>query len=68
MGSSTEGSYTYQYLSWILDLVEGDSLKDIMRLQAQRRRLARAEEMGDVLHLYEWHRRLFVTYARWTDS
>lgn len=34
-----------------------------MRWEIQWRDLARAKEVGDVLHLDEWHRRLFVFEA-----
>jgi hypothetical protein len=39
-------------------LVEVDGQEGVVLVQVQRRGLAGAKEYGDVLHLYEGHRRL----------
>jgi len=42
-------------LCWILFVEEIYGLEDVMGLEMERRELACAEEVGDVLHLDEGH-------------
>lgn len=58
VGSPAEGAEALEDLGRVFLLVEVDGQEGIVLVEVQRRRLARAEEDGDVLHLDKRHRRL----------
>ena len=64
MRLSRKRAQALQYLRWILALEEINSQETVMRRHAQRRKLARLEEVADVLHLDEGHGATFVLDAR----
>lgn len=46
---------TLNDLRWVFGLEQVDCEKAVMCGQVQGRRLAGSEEVGDILHLHEWH-------------
>ena len=55
MRSPAERADALKNLCWILLVKEIYGLEDVMGLEMERRGLASAEEVGDVLHLDEGH-------------
>lgn len=64
MGDSTEGAETLEDLGGVFRLEEVDGKEAVVRGHVQRGQFASPEEVRDVLHLYERHRRLLEPHAR----
>jgi hypothetical protein len=68
VGGSAECSNALEDLGRILLLVQVDGEEGIMLVEVQGRRLAGAEEEGDVFHLHKGHCRSLEPEARRWES